>query len=142
MKFSPSCFYALLIFCFFASNLCAQQSQKDNSPDICEIIGVKLEVAGDSFKQITDKESYLIIIGNRAKGEKEIYNQNRMKDAVKYLILLYKFDQNRIVYGIGKKLENSGSLQLFVNGKLESKIYFGKKGKLCFGMGETFSSND
>lgn len=133
----------VLIFLFVitanASVSLRQSNSKMKKPDSCEIVGVKLDAAAIEFEDSSSNDSYFLIIGGAAKGEKNIYNRRRIADALKYFALFYKFDKDQIIYGGSAKSADLGYLQLYVGGKRISEIYFAKNSKLCFGIGEIFS---
>ena len=132
----------LLICCSFLSNAWAQQKKNiEDSGDSCEIASLKLEGVADKLNKISKKESYLIIIGGSSKKAKAYYNNNRISDAIKFLVEFTKIKNEKIVFGVGasSKSNELGYLKFYINGELVEEIKWLGKGRLCFGMGETFS---
>lgn len=142
MKSSKITFNLLVIFLLtviFSSGTLAQKDEKVKGlPDTCELISAYLDVAGDRFNKVGGEKSYLIIIGNFPKKVGNLYNDNRISDAIKYLNKVYNIRNERIISGAGFSSYKLGHLKFYVNGELVSEIKTGARGRLCFGMGETF----
>ena len=129
----------LIIFCACSSDILAQENEKIKIfPDVCEVIGGKLDVVGIEFNKLEKDDSYLIILGNSSKGEKSRYNNDRIADAIKYITKFHEIKNERVVYGVSPLANELGRLEFYVSGKLVVEIRFAKKSKLCFGIGETF----
>lgn len=133
--------FFLLICCVFLFDVLAQQIKKAvDSPDICEIISLKLDVVGDTFSKVKKEKSYLVIIGEAPKKVSSRYTSNRISDAIKYLTKFHNINRERIVFGIGLSSKKLAYLKFYVSGELVDEIITRRKGRLCFGMGETFSN--
>ena len=131
--------FVLLICCICSSHLQTQKSKHiENLIDSCEMVTVKLDTVAAAFNEIKKEESLLIIIGGSAKKVSPRYNSNRISDAIKYLVRFRNIENEKIVYGIGQSSNELGYLRFYVNGELVDEIKTGGKGRICFGLGETF----
>lgn len=143
MKTLKTAFQFLMIFlltfyCSLLQLLGKQVKMANDPPDSCETISLKLSGVGNKFKKAGNERSYLIIIGNSPKKVKTQYTENRISDAVKFLGKFHNIEKEKIVFGIGPSQGELGYLKFYINGELIDEIKTIGKGRLCFGMGETF----
>ena len=137
MKFARISFQAALFVLLIGSGLLteiqAQQNKRvADSPDNCETVLLRLDVAANHFNQVKKEESVLIIIAVGAKGVNPRYNSNRISDAVKYLAEVHKISNEKIVIGISPiSADKLGYLKFYVNGELLQEITTRGKGRIC-----------
>lgn len=131
--------FFLLVCCGFLSDIQAQKNKKvADLPDNCEIISLKLNLVADTFNKIKEETSFLVIIAGATKKVSPRYNSNRISDAVKFLTKFHSISSKRIVVGIGLSSSKLAYLKFYVRGELVDEIKIIGKGRLCFGMGESF----
>ncbi len=96
----------------------------------CEDTEMRLHTVYLEFEKKGLNDSYLVVIGKGALGEKASYNSKRISQVIDYFVKL-GVEKKRIEFAKGKPEDEFGHVKILVNGKLILIMKTKKKGVFC-----------